>query len=192
MLCSIYSDNFQKKKKKRRLGSSAAAEDENSIGQPDADVILSKLKQSSVAEYDAIRERIQSCMQNNFTAENVKLAVTVSSASIYLLGRYRKLARDVPQAAWTIDNERRGRNSVEEIVSEQVVKILRARSCRMHACGREDIDVRCLGEHSSCSFILQHIRLHSTVVCMCVHEQYKCTRRGACMYVCSFLMSHVK
>jgi tRNA U54 and U55 pseudouridine synthase Pus10 len=132
---------------------------------------------------------------------------------VYLLGRYRKLARDVPQAPWSVfqsggdddredekrarcdteeeggnaggdndscddgnvvhDNEyhggqdaqidnpsfsldasklpdsiiavsksRKGRNSVEEIVSESVCKFLDAKYCRMHPCGREDIDVR--------------------------------------------------
>jgi tRNA U54 and U55 pseudouridine synthase Pus10 len=35
--------------------------------------------------------------------------------------------------------------SVEEILSEAVLKSLKASSCKMHACGREDIDVRCLG-----------------------------------------------
>jgi tRNA U54 and U55 pseudouridine synthase Pus10 len=57
-----------------------------------------------------------------------------------------KFGRDVPQAAWVIDNERKGRNSIEEIVTDQVRHVLQASQCFMHSCGREDIDVRCLGE----------------------------------------------
>jgi hypothetical protein len=38
--------------------------------------------------------------------------------------------------------------SVEEIVTEAVMKILIGASCKFHPCGREDIDVRCLGEQS--------------------------------------------
>jgi len=43
------------------------------------------------------------------------------------------------------EEKRKGRSSVEEIVAEAVKISLRANLCRMHACGREDIDVRCLG-----------------------------------------------
>ena len=127
--------------------------------------------------------------------------VSVSPRPVYLFGRYRKLARDVPQSPWALnaqsmgskngfaevgmateaeddsaglkrrragddgdadpvsaevygtdrahdsgDGERRkGRNSVEEIIAEAVRVELKASVCRMHACGREDIDVRCLG-----------------------------------------------
>ena len=35
--------------------------------------------------------------------------------------------------------------SVEEIVTEAVMQSLKGSSCKMHPCGREDIDVRCLG-----------------------------------------------
>lgn len=77
--------------------------------------------------------------------------------------RYRKLARDVSQAPWTIptsdsldtpddtpqpqeDSEEKDvRVSVEGIVSEAVCRVLGASKCRMHPCGREDIDVRMLG-----------------------------------------------
>ena len=37
-------------------------------------------------------------------------------------------------------------HSVEEIVTEAVMKTLAGASCKFHPCGREDIDVRCLGE----------------------------------------------
>jgi len=81
---------------------------------------------------------------------------------IFLRVRYNKLARDVPQSMWIIDSgsngvennldvdnmplqHRKGRNSVEEIISHAVQKVLQCAECRLHACGREDIDVRCLG-----------------------------------------------
>ena len=40
---------------------------------------------------------------------------------------------------------RKGRSSVEEIICEAVVHCLQCKACRMHPCGREDIDVRMLG-----------------------------------------------
>jgi len=42
-------------------------------------------------------------------------------------------------------HQRKGRNSVEEIVSFAVKQVSGCSECRLHACGREDIDVRCIG-----------------------------------------------
>jgi len=146
--------------------------------------------------------------------------VTSTACPVYLLGRYRKLARDVPQSPWTVsvngkngeDDEgndeenatspaaksarlegneqdkvemdtsedanpsadptaasgstargptgstityaRKGRCSVEEIINSVVKEHLQAAECRMHPCGREDIDVRCLGKAFLLAFIL--------------------------------------
>ena len=42
---------------------------------------------------------------------------------LFLGGRYRKLARDVPQSCWVIEGEgRKGVGSVEECISEDVAK----------------------------------------------------------------------
>lgn len=125
----------------------------------------------------------------------VKWEVSLEACPIYLLGRYRKLARDVPQSEWTVTSknydhlndadecddaneptgddtsalkssvvitrhddpsrvdaellkhERKGRCSVEEIVTSAITSYLRIGKdeCRIHPCGREDINVRCLG-----------------------------------------------
>ena len=40
----------------------------------------------------------------------------------------------------TVDKERKGRNSVEEIVADAVCKFFGAKYSRMHPCGREDMD----------------------------------------------------
>lgn len=72
-------------------------------------------------------------------------SVSITSTAVYILGRYRKFARDVPQSAWVIGDDRKGRNSVEEIIAAFVTQELQAKECKVHCCGREDIDVRCLG-----------------------------------------------
>lgn len=82
-------------------------------------------------------------------------SVNISLKPIYILGRYIKYARDVPQAPWFLADDdvgnvpgndgRKGRKSIEEIISEPVCKFLQSKACSMHACGREDIDVRMLG-----------------------------------------------
>ena len=131
-------------------------------------------------------------MADDTTGEyRVKWHVSLEACPIYLLGRYRKLARDVPQSAWTVTSknydhlndddddattneptgdddasalpniirrddlsrvdvellkhERKGRCSVEEIVTSAITSYLQPTECRIHPCGREDINVRCLG-----------------------------------------------
>ena len=46
-----------------------------------------------------------------------------------------------------LTKRRKGKSSVEEIVCEAVTHCLQCKACRMHPCGREDIDVRMLGKH---------------------------------------------
>lgn len=43
---------------------------------------------------------------------------------------------------------RKGRYSVEEIICNAVNHFLACNHSRLHGCGREDIDVRCLGKKS--------------------------------------------
>lgn len=52
---------------------------------------------------------------------------------------------DEPSHSTQSTRKRKGRGSVEEIIQEAVNRILKCKSCRMHPCGREDIDVRMLG-----------------------------------------------
>ncbi len=91
-------------------------------------------------------------------------------APIYLFGRYCKYARDVPQSPWTVTVEpnstgnnkavsgnsnsddmvgdeevRKGRGSIEEIIAYEIKRYSYAKIVKLHACGREDIDVRCVG-----------------------------------------------
>jgi len=92
---------------------------------------------------------------------------------LYLYGRYCKYARDISQSPWALlegvptaeetedpDSEapdtvtasagtgQKGRGNVEDIIGMAVKVHLGAEQVKLHACGREDIDVRCLGEYS--------------------------------------------
>jgi tRNA U54 and U55 pseudouridine synthase Pus10 len=51
----------------------------------------------------------------------------------------------VEEPTETTDEDRKGRPSVEEILASYVNNEIGCFSCHLHACGREDIDVRCLG-----------------------------------------------
>jgi len=83
--------------------------------------------------------------------------VTLQVNPLYVAGRYRKLARGVPQSKW-VCVRCRGKGcprcnwtgkmypeSVEEIIAEPTLKKTLGEEASFHAAGREDIDARMLG-----------------------------------------------
>jgi tRNA pseudouridine synthase 10 len=89
---------------------------------------------------------------NPFT-EDVKIQVN----PLFVAGRYRKLVRDIPQSKWFCSSCR-GKGcekcgwtgklypeSVEELVSNPLLKAAEGEKTAFHASGREDIDARMLG-----------------------------------------------
>lgn len=64
---------------------------------------------------------------------------------IFLAGRYLKYSRTLSQTAWLVEGERKMVSSIEEIIGNILKKELSASEAVFTASGREDIDVRCLG-----------------------------------------------
>ena len=83
---------------------------------------------------------------------------------IYLWGRYTKLCNDMPQAPWLIGDKRKGKNSVQEVIADGTARagVIDSRSIKFHAAGREDIDVRMLGNGRP--FMLD-LPAHARVAC---------------------------
>eukprot|EP00606_Chrysophyceae_sp_TOSAG23-5_P000777 GSChrysophyteH2.ASY1.ANO1.1353.1 assembled CDS len=117
----------------------------------ESSVVLANMRSYSATALKEIRTNLVHYQKFFSISANAALpydawSLSITPRPLYLFGRYRKLARDVPQTPWLDTNTlRKGRYSVEEFISEAVQFVLGATSCRMHACGREDIDVRCLG-----------------------------------------------
>jgi len=89
---------------------------------------------------------------NPFTAE-----MDLQVNPLFIMGRYKKLKRGIPQTKWTC-MECRGKGcskcnwtgkiypeSIEELVSGPVLKETLGEDASFHASGREDIDARMLG-----------------------------------------------
>jgi len=89
---------------------------------------------------------------NPFT-ENIKLQVN----SLFIMGRYRKLVRGIPQSKW-LCRRCRGRGclscdwsgkmypeSVEELIAKPILEMTQGEDSSFHGAGREDIDARMLG-----------------------------------------------
>lgn len=65
--------------------------------------------------------------------------------SVFVAGRYNKFCRSLPQTPWLIDGERRMESSVEELISAPILSSFRADGFNFSSSGREDVDVRTLG-----------------------------------------------
>ncbi|XP_057700515.1 putative tRNA pseudouridine synthase Pus10 isoform X2 [Corythoichthys intestinalis] len=65
--------------------------------------------------------------------------------SVFVAGRYNKFCRSLPQTPWLIDGERRMESSVEELIATPVLAAFRAQGFNFSSSGREDVDVRTLG-----------------------------------------------
>ncbi len=83
--------------------------------------------------------------------------VEVQVRSVFVYGRYRKLARGIPQTRWPC-RKCKGRGcdacdgtgqqypaSVEELVAAPFMEVLEGREHALHGAGREDVDARMLG-----------------------------------------------
>ncbi|XP_078413028.1 tRNA pseudouridine synthase Pus10 isoform X2 [Cetorhinus maximus] len=65
--------------------------------------------------------------------------------SVYVAGRYNKFSRTLPQTPWVIDGERKLESSVEELIGEPLKKMFKVDHLNFSSSGREDVDVRALG-----------------------------------------------
>lgn len=73
--------------------------------------------------------------------------ITLLGPTVFLAGRYRKLSRTLSQSPWILRGERIMEDSVSELIVDAVAEHFRVshKSIVFSSSGREDVDVRCLG-----------------------------------------------
>jgi len=72
--------------------------------------------------------------------------VEVQPKPLFIYGRYRKLVRGLPQNPWPYRDERiKYDTSIEELITAPILRATGGTSAKFHGAGREDIDVRTLG-----------------------------------------------
>ncbi|CAI5746590.1 unnamed protein product [Peronospora destructor] len=74
-----------------------------------------------------------------------RAVTTFERESVYMQGRYLKFQRGLSQTPWILDGERMGESSVEECIGEIALPFFRGSGYKFHTAGREDVDVRMLG-----------------------------------------------
>ncbi|KAJ1973023.1 hypothetical protein H4R35_004347 [Dimargaris xerosporica] len=82
--------------------------------------------------------------------------------SLYLAGRYNKYARDISQTPFAADGRQLAQTSVSEIIGQPAQLVFKADEVKFVASGREDMDVRMLGNGRP--FYLELLNPKQTVV----------------------------
>lgn len=74
--------------------------------------------------------------------------ITIQGPTIFVAGRYRKLSRNLCQSPWILQGKKVMEECVSELIIEQVAPFFGVpdKSILFSSSGREDVDVRCLGE----------------------------------------------
>lgn len=85
------------------------------------------------------------CPPTQPTSSCISQDIQCLHVSVFVAGRYNKFCRSLPQTPWVIDGERRMESSVEELIAEPILSAFRADGFNFSSSGREDVDVRTLG-----------------------------------------------
>ncbi|XP_066863656.1 tRNA pseudouridine synthase Pus10 isoform X2 [Kogia breviceps] len=85
------------------------------------------------------------CPPNSPKAVCSVVEIECAHGAVFVAGRYNKYSRNLPQTPWIIDGERKMDSSVEELISDHLLTVFKAESFNFSSSGREDVDVRTLG-----------------------------------------------
>ena len=99
---------------------------------------------------------------NLATPSQIRVSVKCAREPVYLAFRYRKLGRRTPQSSWVVDGRVKGIGSVEEYVCVAAKAVADCDAVKFAASGREDWDVRMLGNGRPAYAELQNCRTWST------------------------------
>lgn len=75
---------------------------------------------------------------------NDLMSVECTMSNLLLYGRYCKFSREVSQTPWNLANK--PMHSVQSLIADPLQPLFGSSLAYLHAAGREDIDVRMLGQ----------------------------------------------
>jgi len=80
------------------------------------------------------------------TPPKLTTSITTEFLPFFVYGRYRKLSRELSQSVWVIKGAKKTESSVEEEITQCLRKHFNFETSKFHSAGREDLDVRMLGD----------------------------------------------
>jgi len=149
LIGSKIDENILEKEKKlvELVGDKYAESIKNEINREIGKALEKKLSKTVDFEKPDIMAIVDTCFNT----------VTLQIASLYIYGRYKKYSREIPQTRWFC-KICRGKGcrrcgytgklyetSVEELISKKILDATQGDDESFHGAGREDIDVRMLG-----------------------------------------------
>lgn len=84
--------------------------------------------------------------------------ITCTHEPVFVAGRYQKYSRVLSQTPWIVEGKRVMEGSVEELICEPIISAFKPSDHRFSSSGREDVDVRMLGNGRP--FIVELINPH--------------------------------
>ncbi|RLN10540.1 hypothetical protein BBJ28_00000576 [Nothophytophthora sp. Chile5] len=112
----------------------------------------------ALAALSSMPEAIKSPPERLTTAPHGE--ATFQREPVYMQGRYLKFQRGLSQTPWVLDGVRMGESSVEECIGDITLPFFRGSGYKFHTAGREDVDVRMLGNGRP--FILEILEIRAT------------------------------
>lgn len=147
---SIFGNNRQKKKGRRQN----KGEEDSVFSRKNVECAL---KQTPVEQFLKFC-KVPPSIPTNFCSCG---SVSLQHNSIIFAGRYNKYSRTLPQTPWIINGERRMESSVQEKITIKIETASRAEGSKFSSSGREDVDVRTLGQGRP--FAVELLNPHKTV-----------------------------
>jgi tRNA pseudouridine synthase 10 len=77
-----------------------------------------------------------------FVINLINRRLEIQSNPLFIYGEYQKLKRGIPQTKWPSGKYK---TSVEQIIAKPIMAKIGGKGHKLHGCGREDLDARCLG-----------------------------------------------
>ncbi|XP_076243121.1 pseudouridine synthase 10 isoform X2 [Calliopsis andreniformis] len=146
LLSTDTGENHLTNKRKRQYN-------DNRFSRKNIDTIMANITDTEFAQcFKTLSLDTTACV----TMENI----VCSHSSIFVGGRYSKLSRELSQTPWFINGEKKMETSVQDILCNPIVEVVRAESIKFLSSGREDVDVRNI--YSGRPFAIELINPHMT------------------------------
>lgn len=79
------------------------------------------------------------------TKKSLQLRIELQTKNAYIKGYYNKYSRNISQTPWCVDGAATLDGSIEEIIAPPICSLSNSSGYKFHTAGREDVDVRMLG-----------------------------------------------
>jgi len=127
---------------------------------------LDEFNEASISTLKSFLEKSKETDFEKIQLHNITMPVSLNiielyHASVYVAGRYTKLARNISNSVWIISGKKVTEDSIDEMIAQTIITYFKPSDHKFISAGREDSDVRMLGKGRP--FILEMINPHRLI-----------------------------